>query len=190
MANNANSSSTEAFANFSSNWKHSIPVLDAEEAKESGSSTPEWMISIDKLVNSTIKGYEDYCQLFGWSGRQTRVTKKETAGQLMSSSSVRHSDVIVVLPIGNYVPSLETMLQNGTSIASVKIVHLGRFGTTNAPFQQVEYSDCQVVGMEQQGVYILVALRPTKRTNLVMDYDQSGQKKGQTASEYDYTKAE
>lgn len=186
----ANAQNTENHSEFSSNWKLSIPVLESAEAREVGSSTPEWMVSVDKMVNSTIKGFEDYCQLFGWSGRQIRVTKKETAGQLMSSSSVRHSDAIIVIPVGNYAPSLETMLQNGTSIASVKIVHLGRFGTTNAPFQQVEYKDCQVVAMEQQGVYLLVALRPTKRTNLVMEYDQSGQKKGQTASEYDYTTAE
>ncbi len=84
----------------------SIPVVDPRIRHINNVTTPEWMISIDKFLTSNVEGYETYTELFGWFAEQARLTKGNTATQLFSTSAVQHSNIMVVIPNGMYLPLL------------------------------------------------------------------------------------
>lgn len=182
---------TPSMLDLASLWRPNIPLLGSEDRKKDTSATPEWMISMDKLLTSTSKGYEDYTELFGWYSEQSRKTKGASTGELMSSSTVTHANVLVIIPNGIYSPQIEQMMQTGTCMASIKVVRLGNITNKKVLLQQVEYTNNQLVGIEQRADDLIVAFRPTKRSNKVIKYDQNtGDPTGNMVTEFDYTTAE
>lgn len=184
-------STTPSMLDLASLWRPNIPLLGSEDRKKDTASTPEWMIHMDDLLTSTSKGYEKYTELFGWFSEQTRKTKGASTGELMSSSTVQHANVMVIIPNGIYAPQIDIMLQTGTCMKSIEVVRLGNITNKKVLLQQVVYTNNQIVMIEQRADDLIVAFRPTKRSNRVIQYDQeSGDPKGNVVTEFDYTTAE
>lgn len=151
-------------------------------------STPEWMIKIDDLLSSTIEKFEGFADLYGWHAEQARLTKGSPASQLYSTAAVQHSNVLIVLPAGIYIPTLETKMNTGANIALIKIVRLANVGDLKVSLQEIEYTNCKIDSMEQQLDEVIISFRPEARQNTIIKYAQDGSKKGQAVSKFDYSK--
>lgn len=164
-----------------------IPAVDPNIKHTNNVSTPEWMIQIDDLLSSTIENFEGFADLLGWHAEQARLTKGRTANQLFSTAAVQHSNVLIVLPAGIYIPTLETKMNSGANIALIKIVRLANIGDLKVSLQEIEYTNCKIDSMEQHLDEIVISFRPETRQNTIFKYKQDGTKEGQAVSKYDYT---
>lgn len=163
-----------------------IPVVDPKIQHTNSITTPEWMISIDNLLSSNVDGYETYAELFGWFAEQARLTKGSTASQLFSTAAVQHSNVLIVIPNGMYLPQMEVVMNSGANISTVKIVRLANITDLKVPLQEVEYTNCKIDSIQQQLDEIIISIRPETRMNTVIQYGQDGGKLGQNVSYFDY----
>ncbi len=164
-----------------------IPTVDPKIAHKGSVTTPEWMISIDDLLSSTIEDYEQYCELLGWYAEQARITKGNTANQLFASATVQHSNIIVIVPNGTFGPTLENKMNTGSNLSEVTISRLANMGEMKVLLQEIKFTNCKIETIQQQLDKLVLTLRPETRENTVYQYDQSGQKEGQTVSKFDYT---
>lgn len=165
----------------------SIPMVDPGIRHTGNVTTPEWMIQIDDLLSSTIENFEGFSELYGWYAEQGRLTKGRTANQLFSTAAVQHSNVLIVLPAGIFIPTLETKMNSGANIALIKIVRLANVGDLKVSLQEIEYTNCKIDSMQQQLDEIIISFRPETRQNTIIKYKQDGSKEGQAVSKFDYT---
>lgn len=168
----------------------SIPMIDPKLRQSSQVTTPEWMISIDDLLTSTIKGFENYSELYGWSAEHSRETSGNVSGDLVSSAAVKQSDVIIIIPMGIYMPTIDNMMTSGKVLEIITIMRLANNQDMKVPIQSIEFSKCQVAKIEQRLKDAVITFRPVKRTSTIYQYGQDGLKLGQTVSEFDYSKGE
>jgi len=165
----------------------SIPTVNPNIRHTNNVSVPEWMIKIDDLLSSTITNLEAYSELLGWHAEQARLTKGRVGGQLFSTAAVQHSNVLIVMPAGIYIPTLETKMNTGANIGLIKIVRLANIGNLKVSLQEIEFTNCKIDSMEQQLDEIIISFRPAARKNTIIQYKQDGSKKGQAVSKFDYT---
>lgn len=170
--------------------KVSVPMMDPTLRQAGQVTTPEWMVSIDELFESDIKDFETFVELYGWHAEASRETNGNVSGDLVSSASVKQSDVIIIVPMGVYMPLLDDVMQTGKVLGVVTIVRIGSINTTKKEIQRIEFRNCQVTRIEQRLEDAVVTFRPVMRTNIVYRYNNEGLSEGQTVSEFDYSKGE
>ena len=169
----------------------SVPMVDPKLHDSGQVTTPEWMVSIDDLLESSVKGFEKYCELFGWYAEHSRETKGNVSGDLVSNACVKQSDVIIIVPMGLYIPKIDNTMTSGKVMDKITIVRVANSEKLKVPIQTIEFSGCQVCKIQQRLEDAVITFRPVKRTNTVIQYDQvTGGKTGQTVSEFDYSKGE
>ena len=172
-----------------------IPQHSPQIVHTSHVSTPEWMVMIDDLLSSTIDGAPDgtdadltQCvELLGWYSEQARLTKGNTANQLFSTSAVQHSSVLIAIPIGDYVASLETKMYSGSNIAAIKLIRLANITDLKVAIQYITYTNCRIESTQQQLDKFILSFRPETRQNTIVQYNQDGTAKGNNVSYFDYT---
>lgn len=164
-----------------------IPMVNQSIHHEGRVTTPEWMISIDDLLSSSIENFETFSELYGWFAEQARLTKGYTSDQFFSTASVQHSNVIIVLPAGIYIPTLESKMNMGANIALIKIVRLSNNGDVKQSNQEIEFTNCKIESMRQELDNIIISFRPETRQNTIIQYGQDGTKLGQAVTKFDYT---
>jgi hypothetical protein len=165
-----------------------VPVSNPNINHQNRVKTPEWMISIDDLMNSTIENFEDHAELFGWYAEQSRITEGSAANNLFSTATVQHSNVIIVIPNNIYGPTLEFKMNSGANIAKIHIVRLSNVGDLKVPLQEINYTNCRVESIQQELDKLIISFRPETRENTVIKYKQDGSKEGQAVTKFDYTK--
>jgi len=170
-----------------SNHSTSIPIVTPQIKHTNNVSTPEWMILMDTYLSSTVKKFELYTELYGWHAEHARLTKGRVAGQLFSTAAAQHSDVLVVLPAGIYIPTLETKMNSGTNIKGIVIVRIGNIGNQNLKLQTIAYTNCKIEWIQQQLDELIISFRPTNRLSTIYKYNQAGRHQGQSVSFFDYT---
>jgi hypothetical protein len=168
----------------------SIPMVDPKLHDADLVTTPEWMIFMDDLLGSTIKGFEKYTELFGWYAEHSRETKGNVSGDLVSNACVKQSDVIVIIPMGLYIPKIDNIMTSGKVIEKISIVRIANSEDLKVPIQNINFTECQISKVQQRLKDAVITFRTTSRENIVTQYDQGGNKTGQTVSLYDYKKGE
>lgn len=172
-----------------------IPIHAPSIQHLSHVSTPEWMVMIDSLLSSSIEGtplgtganLKKCTELLGWYSEQARLTQGNTANQLFSTAAVQHSSVIIVIPTGDYIASLETKMYTGANIAAIKLIRLANITDLKVPLQYITYTNCRIESTQQQLDKFILSFRPEKRQNTIVQYHQDGTKKGNNVSYFDYT---
>jgi type VI protein secretion system component Hcp len=165
-----------------------VPVVDPQIVHQNRIVTPEWMILIDDLMSSSIENFEDYGELYGWYAEQARVTEGSTANNLFSTSTVQHSNVVIVIPNNVYGPTLEFKMASGSKLSKIKIVRLSNMKNLKVAIQVVTFANCRIESIQQQLDRLVVSFRPEKRENKVFKWKQDGKKEGQAVTKFDYTK--
>lgn len=161
--------------------------VDAPEDNPDGVKSPEWMIKIDDLMKSDVDGFNDHCELFGWHGESSRFTTGDISNNLFTSATLKHSDLVILIPNGGYAATLETNMNTGVPI-NPTIVRLGNIKATKVMIQKIDYTNCFIQSFQQQLDRLILRLSVTTKTNTIFVYDNTGQNQGQVVSTVDYSK--
>ena len=164
-----------------------IDTTDAPSTDASvGVKSPEWMVQIDAITHSSVEGFEAYIELFGWQGESSRLTGPDVGGPLFTSSTLRHTDLVLMIPFGGHGAQIETMMNRGENISSIKIIRLGNVQQAKVRLQELEFNECKVQTCQQQLDRMIVHVMIGVKTNTVFVYDQAGMCTGQMVSKTDY----
>lgn len=159
-------------------------------------STPEWMVQIGDGIlasASTVAGDNDYggngyVELLKWEARSSRDVRGLSTNQMLSSASLRHSHVEIHIPIGDYLPVLETKMHTAEELATITIVRLGNFaGQQMQEVQNIVFNECQIVFFEQSGDILILGFRFNSKTNTFTSFSQTGEQLGNAANSVDFT---
>lgn len=159
-------------------------VLPLYEKPEGVSiSSPEWIIKMDDLITSTLTGFESYAEISGFRAESGRFSSGNNPA--LSSASLRHTELIIVMTNGSYAPKLETRMNTGRPVTLVEIVHLGNSGRR---LQTLKYSGCRLQSFQQDvNDSLILSFQVSKRTNTMHSYDEEGTATGQDETTVDYT---
>jgi hypothetical protein len=148
--------------------------------------SPEWMIKIDALLSSNLEGFEDYAELFGWNEESSRFTPGNLSNQLLSSATLKHSGLTILISNGGHSANIELKMNRGIPLDLIEIVRLGNIKDVKVKLQVLEYSACWIQTFQQELDRIIVSCSISKKKNTIYVYDNSGASKGQIVSEVDY----
>lgn len=165
-----------------------VSTTDVKDEKDGGVKSPEWMVSIDADLKSTIEKFETFSELFGWHAESGRFTTGDASGQLHTSSTLTHSDLVIQIANGGYSTVLEGKMNKGVKIDKITIVRLGNIQDVKVKLQEIVYEVCRIQKFQQELDRIWLFITITKRTNTVFDYKQDGGAAGQTVTSVDYSK--
>jgi len=165
-----------------------VATTDTTTPEDGGVKSPEWMIKIDDMLQSEVENFNDYCELFGWYGESSRLTTGDISNQLFTSATLKHSDLVIIIPNGGYGAQLETKMNLGIPLNVVQVVRLGNVKSTKVKLQVIDYTLCRIQSFQQQLDRLVVCLSITGKTNTVFVYDVNGSNKGQMVSSVDYAK--
>lgn len=164
-----------------------VPTVEADDGAVNSIKSPEWMVQIGNLTQSTIVGYLTYAPLFGWYGESSRITAGDVGGPLQTSAQLKHSDLVLILGNGGYATSLESAMNKGSPLSLVTIVRLGNIQGATVPLQTTAYGNCMIQSFQQQLDRLVLHLSVTTKTNTVLVYNNLGVCAGQMVSSVDYS---
>jgi hypothetical protein len=148
--------------------------------------SPEWMVKIDTLLQSSVAGFTDHIELFGWYGESSRFTSPDVSGPLYTSATLRHTDLILIIPYGGYSAQLESNMNLGVGINTLSIVRLGNIGQAKVIMQRIDFKTCKIQSCQQQLDRMILHVMIGSKTNTVFVYGQDGLSQGQMVSQVDY----
>lgn len=151
-----------------------------------GIKSPEWMVRIDGLMQSSVEGFNDYVELFGWYAESSRYTSADVGGPLFTSATLRHTDLILIIPYGGYCTQIESNMNLGIGIENLSIVRLANIGQAKVTVQLIEYKTCKIQSCQQQLDRMVLHVMIGSKTNTVYVYGQDGQSQGQMVSHVNY----
>ncbi|RZI45872.1 hypothetical protein [Candidatus Finniella inopinata] len=165
-----------------------VATTDTTTPEDGGVKSPEWMIKIDDMLKSEVENFNDYCELFGWYGESSRLTTGDISNQLFTSATLKHSDLVIIIPNGGYGAQLETKMNLGIPLNEVQVVRLGNVKSTKVKLQVIDYTLCRIQSFQQQLDRLVICLNISAKTNTVFVYDVNGNNKGQMVNRVDYAK--
>lgn len=160
---------------------------NSESSPASGVQSPEWMIKMDTFLSSTVNGYTDFCELYGWYGESSRYTSGDVANSLFTSATLRHTDLVVIIPNGGYATTIESLMNTGTMIQKLTIARLGTIELQTVTLQTLVYSTCRIQKFNQQLDQVAIELSILSKENTIFVYGQDGTSQGQMVSQVDYS---
>jgi hypothetical protein len=148
-----------------------IPGMHNIEKEEgAGVRTQEWTLTMDTIFIPLLS-----IELFGWYAESERETGTDVGNQLFTSSSIKHSELAVVIPGGQHLAALENKLAGGEVISNVIITRLIRIGLLiELPIQVNLFRTCYITSVQQYMDYIIVRMRISKKTVTCTAFDQEG----------------
>lgn len=150
--------------------------------------SPEWMVKIEQLLSSSLEGYEDFSEIFGWQEESSRFTAGNVSNQLLGSATLKHSGLILLIPNGGHAAQIELKMNRGVPLSLVQIVRLGNIRDVKLKLQVLEYHSCWIQSFQQELDRLILTLSVSYKKNTLFIYDQDGGNKGQMVSEVDYVK--
>jgi hypothetical protein len=148
--------------------------------------SPEWIIKIDNLLSSNLAEFERYAELFGWDEESSRFTPGNLSNQLLSSASLKHSGLTILIANGGHSPNIELKMNRGIPINLIEIIRLGNINDVKIKLQVLEYKTCWVQSFQQELDRVIITLSISKKKNTMYVYDKNGGNRGQMVSEVDY----
>lgn len=162
-------------------------VESSESSRPSSVQSPEWMVQMDSFLSSNVYGYTDFCELYGWYGESSRYTSGDVANSLFTSATLRHTDLVVIIPNGGYATTIESLMNTGTMIQRMTIARLGTVEQQTVTLQTLVYTTCRVQKFNQQLDQVVIELSILTKENTIFVYGQDGTSQGQMVSQVDYS---
>lgn len=144
---------------------------------DDGSRYREWTIRfsygvlVDLLFGKTL-------ELYGWYAESARETGTEIGNQLFTDSCIQHSELVVVIPNGVHLATLEGVLALGQCIDNVIITRHARINSVLLPIQINTFGDCILTGVQQYFDTIIVRMRIYTKNVVCTAFDQQGKPMG------------
>ena len=153
-----------------------IPAMRQNDLNdENGTKYIEWTVTIGTLLLP-----KPFVELYGWYAESERSTGTDVGNKLFTSASIKHSELVIVIPSGAHLASIENHLANGHCISSVIITHLIRLGGSPVPIptQVNTFGDCYVTGVQQYLDYLIVRMRISTKSVTCTAFSQEGKPAG------------
>jgi hypothetical protein len=145
----------------------------------SSKATPEWMVKIDGVTESEIIGYINCSELLGWFGESAR--KINGNNTQYPAASLRHSEVVVIIPTGGHLAKLENKMNNGEVLPEVEIINFADGKT----LQSIKYGHCTINSIQQELDRFVVKMNVVSKENTIKVY-KAGAFAGNMESYVDY----
>lgn len=172
-----------------------IPTVSNMDDSDSGavvSYSPDWIVGFYTDKSNTItKGnlggtWKDYIELLGWVSETGRYVSGSLNGALMSSGSLKHSELVLMLPIGIHGPQIEGQLYNGKLFDHIVILRMAWIEEKLKVLQELRFDQVRIIEFQMNIQYIVVFAQIAKRKNKITKFGQDGKEKGHNVSEMDY----
>jgi hypothetical protein len=175
-----------------------IPLVkrtNGQEEDTTGVRVPDWMVHIGGAsgTQSTLNGYEEWTELFGWYCESSRHVKGDSTNNLYTSAKLWHSDVFLITQNGIHNKSVNKWIADGTITDTIKIHRITRTGNTEnygiSIIQEIVFQTCHWCGMHSHLDWSIIRFTACTRTNTVTGFRQNGilASCGQTSCTIDYT---
>jgi hypothetical protein len=171
---------------ISGNSNLRLPIIGSP-TDESTVKSPEWMVKIDELLTSHVLGFNNYTELLGWHAQSSRESNCNISSALPMSATLKHSDVILVLPNGPHAVPLETKMNTGSPLDTVTIARLGHVKVAKVKLQTIEFTKCSIKAFQQELDRLVIHLAVSTKTNTLFVFDAAGGPQGQMVSRVDYS---
>ncbi len=153
-------------------------------------ATPQFMISMDTLLASTLENYTTSIQLFQFDFDISRFTNPNTTSQQYSSGRVQFNNPVVVIPNGIHTPNLINRLINGKLVEEIVITRLQNIDQENQAAEEITFESCYFQNIIPKYDVLIVSFRFVIYTHKTSYYDQKGDLQGNNQVTYDMSTGE
>jgi hypothetical protein len=154
-------------------------LYSRNDENTSSKATPEWMVKIEGITESEIIGYMNCCELLGWFGESARkINGNNTA---FPAASLRHSEVVVIIPMGGHLAKLENKMNNGEVLPEVELMNFADGKT----LQSIKYGLCIINSIQQELDRFVMKMNVVTKQNTIKVY-KAGALAGNIESFVDY----
>lgn len=179
-----------------------IPAIHDQRKSEVGSvwsHSPEWVVSIrGKPGTALTKGNfpvdteDNFIALYGWTSESSRWVSGDVSGTLLTSGSVQHSDLLLLIPPGPHGPIIESWLYQGKIVESLIIKRLGWSMNDNDSeprvLQTIKFLKVRLLGFQMTVRYYIVRCQVTEKQNDITVLNQvDGLPAGHNATSINYS---
>lgn len=167
-------------------------IFDRKQGDTSAviSRSPEWMVSLFPLTkgNITVAGSKNFIELYGWTSEASRYVSGDLSGTLLTSGSVKSSNLVLIIPPGPHGPKIEAQMYKGTLLAKIIILRLGWTQGINEKFQELQFEKARLVGFQQNMQYLVISAQVAKKANDITVFSQdTGKSSGHKLSSVNYS---
>lgn len=179
-----------------------IPAVRDQHESEVGavwSRSPEWVVSIRGKTGTnltqgtfTIGTEDNFIALYGWTSESSRWVSSDVSGTLLTSGSIQHSDLVLLLPPGPHGPKIESWLYQGKIVESLIIKRLGWSMNDNDSeprvLQTITFLKVRLLGFQMTVRYYVVRAQITEKQNDITILNQvDGMPVGHNATSVNYS---
>jgi hypothetical protein len=180
--------------------------------------TPEWMVSFSTLSEGMLAGtpamflglgsrllafffdkigayssvnkLSSFTELFGWNAELHRYVDGNLAGALITSASIQHSPLVIMIPSGSFAATAEEAMYKGTLIECVTIIRLGYIHGILNILQTTVFKECRIIRFQQQLDRLILHFSILKKLTMVSVFNQDGMLTGFGVGEVNVLKNE
>lgn len=148
----------------------------SQKFEDTGVRFVSWTLTADSIF--APKPFEE---LYGWYAESSRETAVEVSNQLFAGGSLRHSELIVIIPNGKHLATFENKLASGDPVDNLVITHLSKLGLPfgiPVPIQVNTFQNCYVTGVQQYMDNLILRFRIQKKSVLCTTFSQKGSPTG------------
>lgn len=158
----------------------------AGEEYQNATKTPEYMVKIDGLLNSTTQGFEEYALLYHFEVHLSRQTNPNAPQEKKDSGRLVMQNPVLVIESGNFTAPIVQQLVNGKNIEEIKIARLGNIGgELNQTIEEYNFTNCEFQDVRTSYDTIRVEFRATTVEIVIHTFDQTGVNQGQSNVKFD-----
>ncbi|MDR1207984.1 MAG: hypothetical protein LBJ89_01380 [Holosporales bacterium] len=180
--------------------------------------TPEWMVSFSTLSEAMLAGtaamflglgsriltmffdkiqayssvhkMSGFTELFGWNAELHRYVSGDVSASLMSSASIYHSPLVLIIPSGSFAATAEEAMYKGSLIDCITIVRLGYVDGIFHILQTVVFNYCRIIRFQQQLDRLILHCSMLRKLTMMTVFSQDGSIAGFAVGEVDLRKNE
>lgn len=160
--------------------------LRSQQRDDVGTRYLTWTFSADSIFLPKA-----FVELYGWYAESSRETGTDVANQLFTDCTLRHSELVVVIPNGKHLATFENFLFAGEPLKTVVLTHLIKIGLPRGvpvPTQVISFKDSFVTGVQQCLDCLILRFRVQKKMVECTTFNQEGRPSGVGFYEVDLSK--
>ncbi len=144
-----------------------------------------WLISADKIFESTIEGFEEYAKFYSMDFCITRFSLFD--GVKSSDSAVCAKDVTIKLPPTRFCAMIQGNLASGKEISKIILKKVTLISGALEAVEEKEFTKCIIQSFERKEEVSSFNFRYTAYSDSYQDYKPDGTKLGKAATKIDLT---
>ena len=142
-----------------------------------------WLISADKIFESTMDGYKEFARFFSMEFEISRFALFD--GQKSSDSSVCAKDVKIYLPPSRFCAALQSNLASGKEISKIILKKVGFMNQKLDTIEEKEFTKCVIQTFERKQEIASFTFRYAGYSDTYQDFKRDGTKSGKAATKID-----